>query len=58
MDEIVVDVTVTANTPAALSMKEMIRTRGSLKIKEQLAKYIKTLQEGCCLFTLLKLCFH
>jgi len=45
VDEIVVDVTVTANTPAALSMKEMIRTRGSLKIKEQLAKYIKTLQE-------------
>lgn len=50
VEEVVVDVTVTTNSSAAFSLKEMIRTSGANKIKEQLAKYIKSLQEGCCLF--------
>nr|CAG4642653.1 EOG090X09QT [Evadne anonyx] len=45
IDEVVVDVTVTTNTAATYSLKEMIRIRGAIKIKEQLAKYIKSLQE-------------
>jgi len=45
IDEVVVDVTTTSNTPAGSALKEMIRTRGSDKIREQLAKYIKSLQE-------------
>jgi len=45
VEEVVVDVTVTTNSSAAFSLKEMIRTSGANKIKEQLAKYIKSLQE-------------
>lgn len=44
-DEVVVDVTVSTNSPAADSLKEMIRTRGAELIKGQVAKYIKSLQE-------------
>jgi len=44
-DEVVVNVTVSTSSPAADSLKEMIRTRGAVLIREQLAKYIKSLQE-------------
>lgn len=45
-DEVDVNVTTSATGPDADAMKQLMRTVGAKVIREQLAKYIKSLKEG------------
>lgn len=45
-DEVDVEVTTASNSTEAGCLKQMMRTVGTKKIKEQLAKYITSLKEG------------
>lgn len=45
-DELDINVTTSSTGPDADALKQMMRTVGAKLIKEQLAKYIKSLKEG------------
>ena len=45
-DELDINVTTTSTGPDADALKDMMRSLGTKLIKEQLAKYIKSLKEG------------
>lgn len=45
-EEVDVNVTISSTGPDAEALKEMLRIAGAVKIREQLAKYIKSLKEG------------
>lgn len=45
-EEVDINVTVSTTGPDADALKEMMRIHGAKKIRDQLAKYIKSLKEG------------
>lgn len=45
-DEVDINVTTSTTGPDSDALREMVRTKGAIQIREQLAKYIKSLKEG------------
>lgn len=45
-DEVDINVSTSTTGPDADALREMVRIKGAIQIREQLAKYIKSLKEG------------